>query len=480
MVNPTLWVELDGSWLSCATTTDRSGRTVLADDRPTIVDELSIVWGREDVWTQPDPSVLTLTLWEPASTATWLAKIVAHTALRRSATVQYGIPPSDDPYQIFRGYTTNVDATPERRRTRKGITDGWRIRVQASDRSGFIGQDVWGPGTLPEETMINRAVRIRNRAVTTGIREVYFEARFQSGQVKPLDVGMQTVAETMNGMYQSFADQWTYIPSRNVVNRIPGGSNWAPYSLRFGRSNSPDPVANNTIRLYPPAWVDPTGAEDPQDTAAYPAGYIGACSVASDITLSANAIQEITHIKCNWYDKPNAKDWSTTVQVRAGNPRNLLEFDSWYNNGIYVDPIIDDVEATVLAEGGRPVHPQIRWNTKVTGEIPDWPTFKSLTLPAQTVRMVTLAGSPYSAATGYAPVWHPCGGVITYRDGEWDIAVNLSPTNMPLPAGFTPVTCATIHQSITLADPNAWHIDRSVTPFDLRFVGPGDTVYLYS
>lgn len=481
MVNPRLDVALDGSWLSCATVTDAKGRTVLAHDRATVIGELSIAWGREDVWTQPEPSVLTLTLWEPASAATWLSKIVAGTALRRSATVQYGIPPSNDAYQIFRGFTTNVDAQPDRRRTINGMTDGWLMQIQAADRAASVGQIGWTPGVLPEETMQARAVRLRNWAVTTGIREFYFEARFASGTVKPLDVTDSTVGETMTAMYSSFADQWTYIPSRNVINRIPGGSNWADYSLRFGTSAvTGNTEASNRIRLYPPAWVDPTGAEDPQDTAPYPAGYIGACDVSGPIALSANGIQNITHVKCNWYDKPNGKDWATIVQARTGEPRSLLQFDSWFNDGVYVDPIIEDVRQTVLKEGSRPVHPQIRWDTSKTGDISDWPTFKSLTLPAHTVRMVCLAGSPFSAATGYAPVWHPCGGVIAYRDGKWDISVNLSPTEMPLPAGFTPVTCATVHQSITLGNPNVWHIDKSITPFDLQFVGPGDAVYVYS
>lgn len=480
MVNPRPDINVDGTWLSCATTADDTGRTVLDPTRPTLIGDMSIAWGRQDVWTQPEPSVLTLTIWEPAELSTWLQKIVAHTALRRGVTVQYGIPPDNNAYQIFRGYTTNVDCQPDRRRTTRGMTDGWLIQIQASDRAASIGQIVWGNGVLPEQTMQARAVTIRNFALSTGIRELYFEARFKDGIVKQIDPGDQTVGETMNAMYQSFADQWTYIPSRNVVNRIPGGSQWANYSLRFGRSNTTDPVANNTIRLYPPSWADPTGAESPIDTAAYPSAFIGACTVAGDFALSANAVQEITHIRCNWFDKPNNKDWSTTVTARTGEPRNVLMFDTWYNDGIVVDPIIEDVKQTVLTEGARPVHPEIRWDTAKTGDIPDWPTFKSLTLPAQTVRMVALAGSPFSAATGYAPVWHPCGGTITYRKGKWDIAVSLSPTEMPLPAGFTPVTCATINQSITLANPNAWHIDKSITPFDLQFVGPGDAVYLFA
>lgn len=477
MVNPIPTIVIDGQYLSCLSEFTDDGTAVLADDRPTLVGDFTIDWGRDDQWTQPEPSVLTFTLWEPQP-GTWLNRIITQKAMRLPTAIIYTRGgPSDragDRY-IFQGFTTNVDIVQSTQKTAAGPTAGWLVTVQASDRTGFLGQVNWYSGELPEERMDQRAVRIRNQGAGVGIRQMYFEERFRAGQVKPVQVTDKTVLDTLNEMYKSFADQYYYEPHRNVVNRIPAGSRWGAYALRLGRSST-----DNAIRLYPPRWTDPTGQEAEIDRQPYPAGYIGGGDVTGDIALSANTIQDITVITCKWFNKPGGKDHTTDVTVRNTFPVSRLEFDSWYNDGVYIDPVIEDVRYMVTGDGARPTHPQIHWDTKRTGDIPDWQTFESLTLPAQTIRMVTLAGSPFSAATGYAPVWHPAGGIIRYGGGRWDITLNLAPTSMPLPTNHTPVTCADIDQSIKLGpdDDIPRHLDKSVTPFDIYYVDdPTITTY---
>lgn len=473
MVNPAPWVLVDGAFLSTATEVDAQGRTVFAADRPTLIDELSIVWGRDDQWTQPDPSVLTFTLWEPAPGA-WLAKVVNSSAIRRGCIVGYDRAGNDAGTRyIFQGFTTNVDVVAAARRTAAGITDGWLVQIQAGDRSAFLGQVNWYAGQLPAESMQNRAVRLRNQGAPVGIRQYYFEDQYKDGPAKAVDVKDKSVLDTVNELYKSFADQWTYNPQRNTINRIPTGSTWGAYYLTFGVSSG-----SNAVRIYPPAWSDPTGKEDAIDTKAYPGGYVGAGSVSGQIALSANMIQDITDIACTWYNAPGNPpgDFTTNLNVKNSVPPARLVFDSWFTDGYWVDPVLADIKKMVTGDGARPTHPEIRWDTNKTGDIPDWDTFESLTLPAQTIRMLTLAGSPFSAATNYAPVWHPCGGVVRYVAGKWDITMNLAPTSMPLPNNHQPVTSATVDKNITLGNPNAWYIDPSITPFDLYYVGAG-TVY---
>lgn len=468
MVNPIPTIICDGAFLSCAASpTGPDGKLVLALDRPTLIGEMAIEWGRDDQWTQPDPSVLTFQLWEPWP-GQWLTKIVERKAMRRGVNVVYnhkGDKPGDR--SIFQGFTTDVDVKMSIQRTAAGKTMGWLVTIQAADRSGFLGNINWAAGvTLPEESMQNRAVKIRNQAAPLGIREFYFESRFANGTVKLVDPKDKTARDMTDEMYKSFADQWCYNPSRNTINRIPTGSTWGNYDLTMGKTDT-----DGTIRLYPPPWTDTTGTQADIDKQPYPTAYLGACHVTGEIALSANTVQDITHITCKWFDKPNNKDWKTTVVAKTDTgPPARLEFESWYNNGIYVDPIIEDVRKMVNGDGSRPMHPQIQWDTDKTGDVPDWSTFESMTMPAQTIRMVTLAGSPFSAATGYAPVWHPCGGRIAYRGGKWVFSVNLAPTSMPLDPNRVPITPATIDQRITLDDPNGWRFDHSITPFDLYYV----------
>lgn len=467
MVNPNPIIAIDGQFLSCQAAETVDGRKVLALDRPTLVGELGIEWGRDDQWTQPDPSVLSFQLWEPWPGG-WLTKIVQLRAMRRAVNVIYkhqGFNPGDK--SIFQGFTTNVDIEMSVQRTAAGKTMGWLVTIQAADRSAFLGNINWAAGiVLPEESMQNRAVKIRNQAAPLGIREMYFEARFAASTVKAIDPKDKTARDMVDEMYRSFADQWCYNPSRNTINRIPTGSTWGYYDLAFGKTDT-----DGTIRLYPPSWTDPTGTQADIDKQPYTVAYLGACQVTGKVTLSANTIQDITHITCKWFDKPNNHDWASTVTVKNdGGPPSRLEFDSWFIDGKAVDPVIEDVRKMVTGDGSKPMHPQIEWDTAKTGDVPDWATFESLTMPAQTVRMAVLAGSPFSAATGQPPVWHPAGGRIAYRDGKWAFSVNLAPASMPLDPNRKPVTADGLDQRITFGDPNGWHLDHSISANDLYYV----------
>ena len=473
MVNPQPTIICDGAFLSCAPVQTVNGRKVFALDRPTLVDDMAIVWGREDQWKQPDPSVLTFKLWEPWP-GQWLTKIVQGKAMRRGINVVYNEPasaggnyPGDK--SIFQGFTTNVDVYWSVQPTSAGQTAGWMVEIQASDRSASLGQINWAAGvTLPEEKMTARAVKIKNQGAPSGIREMYFEFRFGASSVKAIDPKDKSVLDMTNEMYKSFADQWCYNPARNTINRIPTGSTWGNYDLKFGKNST-----SNAVRIYPPAWQDTTGTQAEIDKRTYPTGYIGACDVSGDIRLSASTIQDITEITCNWFDKGTAPghDWKSTVVVKSGDgPPTRLEFDSWFINGVAVDPVMQDVKTMVQGDGARPMHPQIVWDTRRAGDVPDWTTFEHLTIPAQTIRMLALAGSPFGAATGAPPVWHLCGGVIRYQAGKWHFTMNLAPTSMPLDPNRGQVTPNNVNTTLTLSDPNSPHLDKSITPYDLYYV----------
>lgn len=467
--NPQPRIILDGAFLSCEPADSSTGTPVFALDRATLVEDLTIAWGRDDQWKQPDPSVLTFKLWEPWP-GEWLRKIVESRAVRRGVAVVYTEPssaggqyPGDK--AIFQGFTTNVDVKWSVQRTRAGKTAGWLVTIQAADRSSFLGQINWAAGvTLPEESMQNRAVKLRNQGAPVGIRQMYFESRYASAMVKPVPTEDKSVLDMVNSMYKSFADQWCYNPGRNTINRIPTGSTWGYYDLKMGKA-----ADSRTIRLYPPPWVDTTGAEDPIDQRQYPPGYIGACDVSGDIELASNTVQDITELTCNWFDKPNNHDWKTTVVVKNDGVPTRLEWDSWFNNGTAIDPMMQDVKKMVEGDGRKPMHPQIVWDTRKSGPVPDWSTFERMTLPAQTIGMVALCGSPFSGATGQPPVWHVCGGVIAYRAGHWSFTVNLAPTSMPLDPNRKPITPNSINQSILLDD-----MDKSISPDDLYYVSDGN------
>ncbi|MGS7761428.1 hypothetical protein ACVMLG_22105, partial [Escherichia coli] len=472
MVNPTPVIALDGEFVRCDTET-RNGATVFSSTRPTLVGELKYVWGRSDVWTQPEPTVLTFTMFDP--TGAWLARVRDRQAIGRGVLVwvdRTGRRPGVR--YLFQGFTTDVDVSRWRHNTTDGPVNGYRVQVQAVDRSGWLGNISFDAGDAPEETMQLRAVRIRNQATAggAGIREFYFEDRFKDGQTRPVTVTDKTVLEMTNEMYQSFADQWTYNPHRNVITRIVSGSLFGAYSLTLG---VPFDDPRKKIGIYPPTWTDPTGQQSPIDQEGYPGAYIGGCDVLAEVALSASTLTDITHIVCQWKDKPNGyRDWVTTVTARDATPRRLLKFDSWYNNGTFVDPVIEDVRRLVTGEATKPAHPRITWDTRRTNEIAGWDTFESLTLPAGTIRQVVVAASPFTVDMQLAPVWHPAGGEVIYENGYWRIGIDLAPSSYVFPSGFTPVTFGEFadkgwrYADYTKAE--TYSLDNSVTYYDLSYV----------
>lgn len=480
MVNPIPVIALDGEFIRCDTET-LNGSPVFSPTRPTLVGTMRYVWGRADVWTQPEPTVLTFTMFDP--TGQWLARVRDREAIGRPLAVWFdrgGAKPGVR--YLFQGFTTDVDVSRWRHRTTSGPVNGWRVQVQAVDRAGWLGNVSWDAGDAPEETMQLRAVRIRDRANLggAGIRQFYFEERFKDGPVRPVTVTDKTVLDMTNEMYSTFADQWSYNPHRNTINRIVSGSNFGAYALKLAVVRD-DP--RKKLGIYPPGWIDPTGKEQAIDQEVYPAAYIGGCDVLAENALAASTLTDITHIVCQWKDKPNGyRDWVTTVVARDTTPRRMLKFDSWYNDGIYVDPVMADVRTMVTGEGVKPMHPRITWDTKRTNEIPGWDTFESLTLPAGTIRQVVVAASPFTADLGYAPVWHPAGGEVEYEAGHWRIAIDLAPSTWAPPSGFTPVTWGEFAaKGWGYADYplTAGHsLDNSVTYYDLQYVDNADAVFV--
>lgn len=466
MVNPTPTIAIGGQFMSCATATDEDGRKVFPLNGSTLVGDMTIEWGRSDMWTQPQPSVLTFTIWE--AEPNWLRRIAAQTQMRLATAVLYTREGNTNPGDryIFQGFTTNVDVKASRQRTPVGMVDGWMVRIQAADRTAFLGNVPWNPMELPEEQMIQRAVRIRNQAAGVGIRQFYFEDHFKTGQVKPLDVKGKTVLDTVNGMYSSFADQYYYEPNRNVVNRIPTGGAYAYVYMMMGVSTD-----KSVVRLYPFDFPETSGKEDPIDQIPYKGATMGACDLTAELALSSSMIQSITTISCKWYDKPNGyREWTTNVKVKDVVPEALLQFESWYNDGTIIDPIIEDVKRLVTGDAAQPMHPRVRWDTSKTGDIIGWRTFESLTLPAQTLRFITLTGDPFAVALNMMPTWQPSGGTITYGRGKWDITVDLAPSGLKVAPDHSPVTADTIDRTITLGGDNPRHLDPSISSYDMYFV----------
>ena len=129
--------------------------------------------------------------------------------------------------------------------------------------------------------------------------------------------------------------------------------------------------------------------------------------------------------------------------------------------------MLQDVKRKCLAEGAAAFHPTLTWDTRIAGGVPDWNTFECLTLPAQTVAMCVIGGSPFAAMMKMPPVFYPAGGVIAYAAGYWKFTVNLAPA--PLTLAGSPVTFSQLSGSSTGAGVTLDQLDPSISSYDMSF-----------
>ncbi|EGD53210.1 hypothetical protein [Gordonia neofelifaecis] len=467
---------------TCSTALDADGRECLPAADACILGDLTIDWGRSDVWTQPDPAVATAVVWQSdrAAELNPSVNLARATPGRGLVGLDFDVvvprtAPATGSFVVFRGRTTNVDAERSQQRTVNGLENGWMLRIQAADRSASLAQvDKQGFVKLDaDRTMKANADFLNTLSSWAGIRETYFEAAYQNGKCRFVDMTDKTLLEVIVELYASFSHQFVYNPRRNVIIRIPAAYDHGSYSLQFGRRNVGD-----TVRLYAPAWVDNTGREDPQDSEPYPSGYVGGDDVSGDVRISSDQVNAITHLECKWYDSVAAKkDIISRVVVDDSANRGLLRFDSWFEDGLQIDPIMQDVKRKCLAEGARAFHPTIVYDTRRAGDIPDWNTLETLACPAQTVRMVVVAGSPFAALMDVPPVWYPAGGVIAYGGGHWTFTTHLAPA--PITLAGSPVTFANLASSSTGSTLTLGQLDKSISSYDLRFCSD-PALYIWS
>lgn len=349
-------------------------------------------------------------------------------------------------------------------RTSIGLAPGWLFRIQASDRAGGLAQaDKQGFVKLDAGRTMKANADFLNVFVgnATGTRETYFEAAYQNGKCREVNIGDKSLYDVLVEMYGSFSHQFCYQPRRNVLIRIPSAYNHGGYSLGLGRT-----AVGSTVRLYAPRWVDNTGRQDPQDSLPYASGFISGTNVSGDVRISSDMGQSISNLECKWFDGASNKDIITRVKVSPQN-LGLLKFDSWFSDGLQVDPILQDVKRKCLAEGATAFHPTLTWDTRNAGDVPDWNTFECLTLPAQTVAMCVVGGSPFAAMMKLPPVFYPAGGVIAYRAGYWRFDVNLAPA--PLSLSGSPVTFSQLSGSSTGSGVTLDQLDPSISSYDMQF-----------
>ena len=409
----------------CEPEWDDLGVPRLSHEAATLVDDAVITWGRDDHWKQPEPATLKFRIFDPGTD--WALKIATQNAIGLGVQMSINLPAghgiAESPtnrFIMFQGFTTKVEAERRRLLTTAGYRSGWVVTVTAGDRTSVLGNVPFTLENWPGERMIDRAIRLRDRAAGVGIRQFYFDADHVNGTVAPLEVRDKTGLDVAHDLYASFGHQWTYHPNRNVVIRIP--------EHRF--PDSPhlwvDPDGDVHPRM--PDLADWTGAEDAIDRAAHVGTFVEGCTVESDTRLSTDQLSTITRAEVKWANRhDNYRGILTaTVKLLAVEPHRTLKYDSWFDDGITVDPILQRTAEKAFYQEAGPHHPPITYRTRPFGGFRDVRHALWFLTPAERRGYAFLSGSPWIADMGgVPPIVTPAGGTIVYGDGEWTVTTNL-------------------------------------------------------
>lgn len=415
------------------------------DDAPVAIRGLEFKWGREDYQTAAT-SPASLELFVTDVTGAWAQRIREARAIGTTVEVYWTPYPVDlpgvagRPVRMFRGRIQSARAVPMDRLAADGRRR-WEIELTAADRTADYGNALAPPGEWPVETMLDRAVKIRNlgTAAGAGIEAVYFWPGYESSTTWPLDVKGKDGLGLLSEFYASMGnDSYSYDPAENVIRQ----------AIRLSQSM--------TVHLG--SFDDDRGAVYPVpsdiivDGVTYPGVALGGCQLEGTPEVVADAATDINRLECAWKDWATEHKDITTVRenVNPGDARRVLAWSSWLRRGETIDATLDNVWNRAREEGRRPRHPDITTTPTHT-----FPTNRLALWTLQTwenTRPAYIAGSAayqwlLGSEPAYSPIVAPIGGTTSFD---------------PVDGWSTTMRVHWIHNSATAAPSATWTSLRQV------------------
>lgn len=401
-LTPTPTIYLNGREVAC---------TVDAlDDEPVAIRGYEIKWGRDD-YHDSDAEPASIRLHITDSTGQWAEKIRTSKAIGQ--TLQVNLTATSDKssesqtWTQFRGRVSHAVARPMDLTATDGSTR-WEITLDGADRTADMGSRTVEENQWGRETILDRAIRIRDYGKTagSGIEEVFFFPGYVQSLCAPLDTQRATPLALMGDMYRSIGnDSWAYDPDANVVRQVIRLAQ--PLSIHLG-------TFDDTHGAVIPVVNDIT-----VDNVKYEGIGLGSCELAGEPQVEADMSTDINRLECKWKDNQANFEDRTAVkeQVLAGDSVRTMTWDSWFDAREVIDPTLANVWNRVRQEGSRPRHPEMELHRTKT-----FPTFRHAHWWLHTwenTRPAYLAGSlPWlwlmAGSTDYPPIVAPIGGTTSY------------------------------------------------------------------
>lgn len=444
-VKPTITIA--GEALACS--------AAALDTEPVAIKGFSIKWGKEDYQSSSvSPASAEIALID--TTEEWAGRIRTRNALGLKVEISwlgYSVPadtPEAEPTVIgpvimFRGRITSAEARPRRISASDGRR-AWEVSITLADRTADYGNALAPPVEWPRESMLNRAIKIRDLGLAAGaeIDQVYFWPGYVNTLTAPLDVKDASALDLMADLYASMGnDTYAYDPHNNVIRQfIRLSQPMTTYLATFDSSQGAVMPVPNDIEV---------------DEQIYPGVALGGCELLGEPAVIVEPEQDINRLECSWKDYATGhNDWTTIKEdVKAGDARRVMAWHSWIDDGLAIDPTLDNVWDRAREEGARPRHPAI--SIPPTHEFVSERLARWLLETWANTRPAYIAGSlPYlwlmADMPDYSPIVAPIGGETSFNPLEgFSATLNVHWIHNNGPA-ITPAQWASLQQVRTSYD----------------------------
>lgn len=389
---------------------------------PVAIRGFSITWGRDE-YMVPDVSPASVTLTMLDTTSTWADRIRDGVAVGLTVEIRWNGTGATTvgPVTMFRGRIRTATAQPHSLTTSSGET-AWTIELECSDRTADLGNAIAPPQEWPREKMITRANRVRDLglAAGAGIDQVYFWPGYVDSMCWPLDVKDKSALDLIGAMYASMGnDSYAYDPDANVIRQAIRLSQAMQVNLgTFDDSHGA---------------VIPVASDITVDGITYPGIGLGGCELRGVPEIIADVASDLNRLECTWKVRVSNDEDFTTIKenVNPGDHRRVLAWESWFDDGLVIDPTLDNVWARARNEGRRPRHPEFvakPGKTFVSERMARWllqawentrPAFIAGNLAYRWLMRTDPAYPPIVAPIGGETTWDPEAGWACMMRVHW-------------------------------------------------------------
>lgn len=412
-VNPQPQVVLDGTAISCA------GDNI--DTTVTVLRDLAISFGRDSYFAHGAPAVARVRLFDPVRH--WAAVATSGEGIGMPCECRWYDEEASAWFVFFRGSVAEIEAEPRTVAMPDGrVIHGWQISLVCNGRDAKLANiSIPQEHTWPNESALNRAIRINDyHYQLSEIAQTYFRPTDVDFTMwAPDDPSAANIYEHIKSFYQSMGDSFSYWHDENVLR----------YTLRYTYGQGiymavlPDDGGPRYVILRPAYGTQWYGGEFEARNSALP----GNASTAKG-PISITRANAINRVQFDWKDHANAyNDWSSVLPASIPNGTDIRTWQatSWLDDGLDLDPRLQTILDRALDEGMVPPHPDIEWDTRITGGFFKWTDARHFTLAAERAHFCYVTGSRYAEWLDRAPIFARLGGRVLFDGTHWKITAHL-------------------------------------------------------